>query len=48
MIYGSLEAKFMETKRSGHMHRYGLPIFGYIVVYVSKPINDDNQILWWL
>ena len=46
MIYGSLQAEFLETKHNGHVHRYGTPIFGDIVVYESKPINNDNQILW--
>ena len=36
MIYGSLQAEFM-TK--GHIRRYGTPIFGDIVVYVSKQIK---------
>ena len=48
MIYGSLQAEFMETKCNGHIHIYGTPIFGKIVVYVSKPNNNDNQILWML
>ena len=43
--YASLQAEFMGTKHNGHTHRYGTPIFGNIVVYVSKPINKDNQIL---
>ena len=46
MIYGSLQAEFMETKYNGHIHMNGTPIFGKIVVYVSKPINNNNQILW--
>ena len=29
-----------------HIHKYKTPIFANIVVYVSKPINQDNQILW--
>ena len=45
MIYGSMQATFMETKHNGHVHRYGTPIRGNIVAYVSKPINDDDQIL---
>ena len=43
MIYGSLQAEFMETKYIGHMHRYGPPIFGNIVVYISKTINNNNK-----
>ena len=43
MIYGGLQAEFMETKHNGHIHSYGTPIFGNIVVNVFKPIN--NQIL---
>ena len=41
----SLQAEFMETKYNGHIHRYGTPIFGRYVVYISKPINNNNQIL---
>ena len=41
MIYGSLQAEFMETKHNGHIHRNGTSIFGNIVVNVSKPINDN-------
>ena len=46
LIYGSLQAEYMETKYKGHIHGYATPIFGKIVVYVSKQINNDNQILW--
>ena len=47
MVYGSPQAEFMVTKHTGHIHRYGTPFFGNIIVYVSKPINNDNnQILW--
>ena len=35
MIYGSLQAEFMETKYYGHIYRYGTPICGKIVVYIS-------------
>ena len=35
MIYDSLQAEFMETKHNGHIHRYGRPIFGNNVVYVT-------------
>ena len=45
MIYGSLQAEFMETKHSGHIHRYGAPVFNDIVVYVSKPISNNNPLL---
>ena len=44
MIYGSLQAEFMETKCNSDIHRYGTPIFGKIVVNISKPINNNNQI----
>ena len=46
MIYGSLHAELMETKHNGHSHSYGTPIFNSSVVYVSKLMDDDNQILW--
>ena len=44
MIYGSLQAESMEIKYNGHIHRHETSIFGNIAVYVSKPINNDNQI----
>ena len=44
MIYGSLQAEIKETKSNGHIHRYGTSIFGNIAVYVSKLINNNNQI----
>ena len=28
MIYGSLQAEFMETKYNSHIHRYGTSVFG--------------------
>ena len=31
MIYGSLEAEFMETKYNDYIHRCGTPIFGKFV-----------------
>ena len=37
----------METKHNGHIQRYGTPVFGNIV-YVSKPINNNNQLRWGL
>ena len=46
LIYGRLQAEFMEIKPDGYIHKYGIPIFGNIFVYVSKPINHDYQILW--
>ena len=46
MIYGSLQVEFMETKHNGHIHRCGTPIFGKIVVYICKPINNNEKILW--
>ena len=36
IIYGTLQAEFMETKCNGHIHRYGTPVFGKkgaLVVY---------------
>ena len=43
MIYGSLQAEFMETKYNSHIHRRGTSIFGKIVVNISKSINTNNQ-----
>ena len=40
MIYGSLQADLMGTKHNGHINSYGTPIFGDMVVYVSKPIKN--------
>ena len=45
MICGSLQAEFMESNLIGYMHRYGTPIFGNTIVYISKPINNNDQIL---
>ena len=45
MIYGSLQAEFMETKYNSHLHRYGTFIFGKIAVNISKPINNNNPIV---
>ena len=35
IIYGSMKVKFMETQYFGHIIRYGTPIFGNSVFYVS-------------
>ena len=35
MIYGSLQAEFMETKYNSHIHGYGTSCFGKIVVNIS-------------
>ena len=44
MIYGSLQAEFMETKYNSHINGYGSSVFGKIVVIVSKSINSHNHI----
>ena len=44
MIYGSLQAEFMETKYNSDIHGYGTSVFGKIPVHVSKSINNNNQI----
>ena len=44
MIYGSLQAEFMETKFNSHIRGCGTPVFGKIVVSISKSINNKNQI----
>ena len=44
MIYGSLQAEFMETKYNSHIHGNGTSDFDKIVVDVSKSINNNNQI----
>ena len=46
MIYGSLQAEFMETKYNSHIDRYGTSVFGKIVIDISKSINNNNQIFW--
>ena len=38
MIYGSLQAELMETKRNGHAHMFGTLIFGTIVTYLNRII----------
>ena len=44
MIYGNLQAEFMETKYNSHIHGYGTSVFGKIVVNISKSINNNNKI----
>ena len=44
MIYGCLQAEFMETKYNSHIHGYGTSVFGKIVVDKSKVINNNNRI----
>ena len=44
MIYGSLQAEFMETKYNSHIHGNGTSDFDNIVVDVSESINNNNQI----
>ena len=44
MIYGSLQAEFMDTKFNSHIHGYGTHVLGQIVVDISKSINNNNQI----
>ena len=40
MVYSSLQAEFMVTKYDGHIHRYGALVFGKLVIYVSKSIDN--------
>ena len=44
MVYSSLQAEFTVTKYDGHIHRYGALVFGKLVIYVSKSIDNNNQI----
>ena len=44
MIYGSLQAEFMETKYNSNIHGYGTFVFGKIVVNISKSIHNNNKI----
>ena len=44
MVYSSLQAEFMVTKYDGHIHRYGALVFGKLVIYVSKSIDNNNVI----
>ena len=39
MIYGSLQAEFMESKYNSHIHSYGTSIFGKFVVNIPKVIK---------
>ena len=41
MIYGSLQAEFMETKCKSHIHEYGTYVFAKIVINISKSINNN-------
>ena len=43
MVYSSLQAEFMVTKYDGHIHRYGALVFGKLVIYVSKSIDNNNN-----
>ena len=36
----------METRYNDHIHMYGRLIAGNIIVYVTKVIENNNQILW--
>ena len=45
MVYSRPQAEFMETKHGGHIHGYGAPIFASNVVYVSKPINNHDDVI---
>ena len=42
MIYGSLQAEFMETKYNSHINGYGTSSFGTIVVNISTSINNNT------
>ena len=46
VIFGSLQAEFMETKYNSNIHGYGTSVFGKVVVNISKSINTNNQIFW--
>ena len=41
---GSLQAEAIGIKNNGYIHKFGMPIFGDILFYVSEPINNDTQI----
>ena len=43
IVYVSPRAEFMGTKYNVHIHRYGTPDFGNIIVYIFKSINIDNK-----
>ena len=45
MVYSSLQAEFMVTKYDGHIHRYGALVFGKLVIYVSKSIDNNNEVV---
>ena len=46
MLYGSLQAEYMETNHNSHIHRYGTSSFGKIVVNISKSIYNNDKIFW--
>ena len=45
MIYGSRQAKFLETKYNRHIRGYVTSVHDKIVVNTSKSINNNNEIL---
>ena len=45
MIYGSLQAEFMETKYNSHIHGYETSVCGKIVVNISKSIMSMSVTL---
>ena len=36
MIYGILQAEFMETKHNGHIHRYGASLVTLLFMYLNR------------
>ena len=44
MIYGSMQAEFMETKCNSHIHGYGTSVFGKIVVNTLRPRQNGRHI----
>ena len=46
MIYRIIQGEFRDTKYNSHIYRHGTSIFVKIIVNVSKPINNNNQIFW--
>ena len=45
-VYDNLQTDFMGTKNNGHVHSYGNPILGDIVVNVSDLIKMIIKYFW--
>ena len=44
MIFGNLQAEFMETKYNSHIYGYGTSVFVKIFVNIFISMKNNNQI----